>query len=66
MEVSKYLNTKIIIFKPKERPCHKLKYCPYGTLVEEFPLRNLTSKYSCKTFGHDCPVYYHGEAITEK
>jgi len=23
------------------------------------------NKYSCMAFGHDCPVYYHAEAITE-
>ena len=49
----------------KEKPCHKLGYCPYGAIVEMFPLKIKSNKLSCKTFGHDCPMYYNAEDITE-
>jgi len=106
VSMSYWLNTKKIIIKNIEKPCHKLGYCPYGQLVEEFPLHKKAEKYaikhnkfvktikgkgwvscskndkgatpdlnwackkvkepfSCKTFGHDCPVFYHAENIVE-
>jgi len=46
-----------------DKPCKKLNYCPYGTLVEEYPL-NRGDK-SCNIFGHDCPVYELAEDVTE-
>ena len=49
----------------KDKPCHKLGWCPYGPLVEEFPISEKRTKLSCKTFGHNCPVFYHAEDITE-
>lgn len=45
----------------KEKPCIKCGYCPYGPMVENFPLDN--SKLSCPIFGHDCPMYYNAENI---
>jgi len=63
-----WLNNKILI-KPnlkKDKPCHQCGYCPYGCLVEEFPLRKRRNKISCKVFGHDCPMFYHAENITEQ
>lgn len=61
-----WLNTKKIIIKNIKKPCYKLGYCPYGQLVEEFLIRKKRNKkFSCKTFGHDCPVFYHAEMITE-
>ena len=66
--MSMWLNNEIIIKKNllREKPCKKLGYCPYGTLVEEFPLRDdMNNKISCKTFGHDCPMFYHAEGMTE-
>jgi hypothetical protein len=90
------------------KPCWELKYCPYGPLVEQFPLHeeetqkaielgwyskfvkekgwvpcdkedkdaipdiNRVSqefgplnKKSCNIFGHDCPVFYSNEPLTE-
>jgi hypothetical protein len=47
------------------KPCHGIGYCPYGKLVEEFPLLVKKSKYSCKVFGHNCPVFYHAEPMAE-
>ena len=50
------------------KPCIILQYCPYGTIVELFPLNNPYSKQSCADvngaiipFGHDCPVHYNAE-----
>lgn len=62
------------------KPCLELGFCPYGALIEVFPLHpehegkdlnklamegKLDTGYSCKTFGHDCPVFYLAENITE-
>lgn len=46
------------------KPCHWTGYCPYGKLIEEFPLKK-KSLYSCKVFGHDCPVFYQAEPLAE-
>ena len=47
------------------KPCKKLGFCPYGPLVEDFPLKNKRTKKSCRLFGHECPVFYVAENITE-
>lgn len=63
-----WLNNECIVESNvnKKKPCHKLGYCPYGQLVEEFLLRNPRhKKFSCRLFGHDCPVFYHAEDVTE-
>lgn len=67
------LNTEEVINPNIEKPCIKLRYCPYGQLVEEFPLRSmdeypnqelgdklsyLTKNGALAQFGHDCPVHY--------
>jgi hypothetical protein len=64
--MSKWLNNKFIRIKDIEQPCNILQYCPYGQLVEEFPIRKKKNKYSCNLFGHDCPVYYHAEFYNKK
>lgn len=46
------------------KPCWEIKYCPYGSLVEQFPLGEQTDK-SCRIFGHDCPVFHVAEPFTE-
>jgi len=56
-------NTKIK-WKDILKPCKLCGYCPYGVLVEIYPLRN--AKESCEIFGHDCPVYYLAEPFTEE
>lgn len=63
MAKGKWLNTTKIIAPRAAKPCKKLKYCPYGQLVEEFPLTTKRTKYSCPTFGHNCPVHYHKEKL---
>ena len=55
-----WLNTTRVVEPNIAKPCKKLGYCPYGQLVEEFPLHS-KSKLSCPTYGHDCPVHYHAE-----
>ena len=46
------------------RPCWEIKYCPYGPLVEDFPL-DRSPEYGCKIFGHICPVFKVAEPFTE-
>ncbi len=47
------------------KPCWEIKYCPYGPLVEQFPLPKDRNNKSCIIFGHDCPVFYVAEPFTE-
>lgn len=63
---SPWFNNKNIIRSNvgKIKPCHELQYCPFGTLVEEFPFKD-NSKFSCKIFGHCCPTFFLAEDITE-
>lgn len=65
--VKSWLNTTHVIADTLglDKPCHKLGYCPYGQLVEEFPISKKPTKLSCKIFGHNCPAFYHAENITE-
>jgi hypothetical protein len=49
-----------------KKPCRKLGYCPYGALVEQFKLRMINHKvFSCKIFGHDCPVFSCAEGFID-
>ena len=103
-EITKWVNNRKKITTKYPKPCHKLNFCPYGQLVEIYPLHEKAKKYakknnlyckltgagwipcskndpmakpdteralkeikephSCKTFGHDCPVYYLAENYT--
>ena len=47
------------------KPCWELKYCPYGPLVEQFPLQLDRDERACRIFGHDCPVFHVAEPLTE-
>ncbi|MFL6351651.1 MAG: hypothetical protein ACJ74Z_07350 [Bryobacteraceae bacterium] len=47
------------------KPCWELKYCPYGPLVEQFPLQADPDERACRIFGHDCPVFHVAEPLTE-
>lgn len=47
------------------KPCWEIKYCPYGPLVEDFPLTDISDEKSCRIFGHHCPVFYVAEPFTE-
>jgi len=50
-----------------EKPCHEIGFCPYGQLVEAFPLRSPKERdeTACTVFGHDCPVFRCAEPIAE-
>jgi hypothetical protein len=63
-----------------DKPCWELRYCPYGPLVEGFPLHpehkgedlnklaiegKLNTGYNCTEFGHDCPVFYMAEGFID-
>jgi len=47
------------------KPCWELKYCPYGPVVEDFPIKEKIDEKSCRIFGHDCPVFFVAEPLTE-
>lgn len=47
------------------KPCWEIKYCPYGSLVEDFPIAELTDEKRCLIFGHQCPVFSVAEPFTE-
>ncbi|WP_068652395.1 HNH endonuclease [Paenibacillus antarcticus] len=46
------------------KPCWELNYCPYGTLVENFPITE-NDEQLCRIFGHVCPVFIVAEPFTE-
>ncbi len=62
-DVLKWVNNKKVIAPKADKPCLKLKFCPYGQVVEIYPLRMKKSKLSCPIFGHDCPVHYMMEKL---
>lgn len=62
----KWVNNHTIVEKDIDKPCHKLGHCPYGQLVEAFPLPDTTDDFKCKVFGHHCPVFYHYEDFAEE
>jgi len=47
------------------KPCLKLGWCPYGPLVEDFPLKSKRDSVSCGVFGHDCPVFTMAEGFVD-
>ena len=60
-----WINNKLVIWEHAIKPCKYCGYCPYGQMVEMFPLEEETGPRSCEVFGHDCPVYYHAEPLAE-
>lgn len=47
------------------KPCWEIKYCPYGPLVEDFPVAEMNDEKRCLIFGHQCPVFSVDEPFTE-
>lgn len=47
------------------KPCWEIRYCPYGPLVEQFPLADEGDSRGCRIFGHVCPVFQVAEPLTE-
>ena len=64
--VSEWLNKSEILDSNAKKPCHRLGLCPYGKLIEEFPIREQINDFTCKVFHHDCPIFYHIEYTSEK
>jgi len=62
-----WLNNTIPFYKAGEveKPCHSCNFCPYGELVEAFPIPKKRTERSCIVFGHECPVYYLSEELSE-
>ena len=48
-----------------EKPCLKLGWCPYGSMVETFPVNHNKGEGICGVFGHDCPAFYHAEGFVD-
>jgi len=48
-----------------EKPCHKTGFCPYGQMVEAFSITPERTELSCSVFGHNCPVFYASEPLSE-
>lgn len=46
------------------KPCWELNYCPYGSVIEKFPVSD-DYDFSCRIFGHECPVFSIAEPFTE-
>jgi len=65
MTKSKWINDKVPRWKDIVRPCHYTGFCPYGEMVEMFPLQEESNERSCEVFGHDCPAYYMAEMLSE-
>lgn len=65
--ISSWLDKTNWAKRPKAvcKPCWELKYCPYGPLVEDFPLKEENDEISCRIFGHDCPVFSVAEPFSE-
>lgn len=41
----------------RRKPCLRLRWCPYGVLVEGFPLARAGDTRGCGVFGHECPTF---------
>jgi len=65
LDPKRWFNKGIIVNDNAKKPCYNLNWCPYGGLTEAFRIRRKQTKYTCKIFGHDCPVFYISEEITE-
>lgn len=66
---TRWINYKKPIWKSDQitKPCHACGYCPFGSIVELFPLHEPGHEdMSCGAFGHDCPAYYNAEMIVEE
>jgi len=72
--MSEWLNTEKRVWKPSEidKPCHKLGFPlhpEFDVLIHDLNKLGREGKldtgYNCKFFGHDCPVFYHAERVSE-
>ncbi len=58
-------NDKTPIVYDIKKPCHKLEWCPYGSMGDAFYKREKDYKYGCNIFPRDCPAFFHAEKIRE-
>ncbi len=67
MNISDWVKSRQWTKKAKTvcKPCWEIKYCPYGPLVEEFPIAKEDDDKRCLIFGHQCPVFSVAEPDTE-
>lgn len=66
-EKLKWVNTKRVVWKKIIHPCWMTGgVCPYGALVELYPIQEAPSVYSCSMFGHDCPSHYLSEPACDE
>ncbi len=64
--MSMCLNNEKKIWNKVIKPCRICGFCPYGQLVEAFPLKSKRNKESCEIFGHECPAFYLAEPMCEE
>lgn len=62
----RWVNNVVPIWKNAVKPCKVLGFCVYGGIVEMFPIEKKSTDRSCEVFGHDCPVFYNAEAVSEE
>lgn len=67
MNISDWVKSRQWTKKAKAicKPCWEIKYCPYGPLVENFPIAKENDDKRCLIFGHQCPVFSVAEPFTE-
>jgi len=59
------------VYKHAIKPCRILQFCPYASMVEEFPevetfpLPQTNTPESCSVFGHQCPVFFHAQPFVD-
>jgi hypothetical protein len=59
--------TRIRKYGIKEKPCHILNYCPYGSLIERMPLAEKTDdRKRCAVFGHRCVVFKYAQIFVDE
>jgi hypothetical protein len=71
-----WFNDGVIVREDVEKPCFKLRFCPYGSIAEGFWAGRLIyyyntgesskEKYHCNAFAHDCPTFYISVEATEE
>ena len=62
-EVKEWVNVEYPLWEYMVKPCKMLNYCPYGSIVELYPLPEDKTIMSCEVFGHDCPAFYNAELV---
>lgn len=65
MAPEKFFNKGILARPEAHKPCYRLGWCPYGSLVEAFrPIGDPRYTF-CYAFHHQCPAFYVAELVCE-